>query len=54
MCWWEATLGWVVGESLFEEVAFPFLSYRLLNALYARPVLWVLFILTHSIHTVIL
>lgn len=54
MWWWEGTLDWVDGESLFEEVAFPFLSYGLLNALYARPVLLVLLILTHSIHTVVL
>lgn len=30
MCPWEAILGWVVREGLFEEVAFDFLSYDLL------------------------
>lgn len=50
----KATLGGVVRERLSAEVAFPFLNYGLLDAFYARSVLQVLFILTHSIHTITL
>lgn len=54
MCWWDASLGWVVRERLFEEVNFALLSCDLFDAFYAKPGLSILFILIHSIHTVTL
>ena len=54
MCWWDATLGWVVRERLFEEVTFAFLSCDLLDAFYAKPGLSILLIVIHLIHTVTL